>query len=378
VATPREALRARPQPALLIGARLGALGLLVWGISTEVAPGASGEHLATWVLVGSLVPAWLGWSTPVARFAWVAVLSYVWMAVAGGAVAAMAPLGLVFVGAAGLGAAARMDLVPAVALTAAGPSATAIAGVWTGRPAGWVLTAAAAGLAGILVGAGRRQATVRTEQEVLVRVEHDRADVERARAEVLAERNRLAREMHDVLAHTLGALAVKLEALDAQIEGHGAVPSVVRQELRQTRSLAVDGLAEARRAVQALRDDALPLRLQLAKLCDLRSAELLVSGQERPLPAETSLALYRVAQEALTNAAKHAPGTPAVVALHFDADVVALDVENGVRQRPRSELADSGGGFGLEGIRERLRLLGGTVAAGARDDRWVVEAKVPG
>lgn len=378
MATPRDTPDVRSQPALLVWARLGALGLLLWGIATEVPPGAAGVHLATWVLCGSLVPAWLGWSTSLARFTWVALVSYGWMAVAGGAVAAMAPLGLVFVASAGLGAASRMDLLPASALAAGGPAAAAIAGVWVGRPSGWVLSAAAAGLAGVLVGVSRRQATVRAEQAVLVRVEHERAEVERGRAEVLAERNRLAREMHDVLAHTLGALAVKLEALDAQISAHGDVPAELHHELRQTRSLAVDGLAEARRAVQALRDDALPLRAQLAKLCELRSAALVVSGDERALPAETTLALYRVAQEALTNAAKHAPGAPVAVELRFDPCGVALGVANGVAGHRPGELAATGGGFGLEGIRERLRLLGGSVAAGARDDRWVVEAQVPG
>jgi signal transduction histidine kinase len=378
VASSREAARALSQPDLLVGVRLAALGLLVWGISTEVAPGATSTGLATWVLVATLVPAWLGWSTPVSRLRWVRLLSFAWMALAGGALAALAPLGLVFVGSAGLGAASRMDLVPAAGLTALGPLATAVAGVWDGRPAGWVLSTAAAGLAGVVMGAGRRQATARAEQEALVHVEHHRADVERAKAAVLAERNRLAREVHDVLAHTLGALAVQLEALDAQIGEHGDVPETFRRGVRQTRSLAVDGLAEARRAVSALREDALPLGSQLAELCELRNARLSVSGEERELPAETTLALYRVAQEALTNAAKHAPGAPVAVTLRFDADGVTLDVENGFADHRRSYLASTGGGFGLEGIRERVRLLGGSVAAGTRDDRWVVQARVPG
>lgn len=366
------------QPALLVGARLGALGLLLWGIGSEVPPGTSSTGLATWVLVATLVPAWLGWSTAPARVPWVPLASCAWMAVAGGALTAMAPLGLVFVGAAGLGAATRLELGPAAALTAGGPATDAIARAWTGHSPDWVLSAAAAGLAGVLIGVGRRQATVRTEQEVLVRVEHDRAEIERSRAEVLAERNRLAREVHDVLAHTLGALAVNLEALDARIGDHAGVPPAIRQELRQTRALAVDGLAEARRAVTALRDDAVPLRAQLVKLCELRRAELHVRGDERPLPAETTLALYRVAQEALTNAAKHAPGAPVTVELWFGPAGVALDVANGIGGGPMSALATTGGGFGLDGIRERLRLLGGSVDAGARDDRWVVEARVPG
>lgn len=378
VAGSRERSRSLSQPDLLVGLRLAALGLLLWGISNEVPPGTTRTQLATWVLAATLVPAWLGWSTPMARFRWVRVLSYAWMAVAGGALATLAPLGLVFVGSAGLGAASRMDLVPAAALTAGGPPATAIAAVWAGRSATWVLFAAAAGLAGIVMGAGRRQATVKVEQEALVQVEHHRAEVARAKATVLAERNRLAREVHDVLAHTLGALAVQLEALDAQIGAHGGVPENFRDGVRQTRALAVDGLAEARRAVHALREDTPPLPSQLARLCEIQHAELVVSGDQRLLPAETTLALYRVAQEALTNAAKHAPGAPVVVGLHFDADAVTLDVENGVTLDRRSSLASTGGGFGLEGIRERVRLLGGSVAAGARDGRWVVEAQVPG
>lgn len=194
----------------------------------------------------------------------------------------------------------------------------------------------------------------------------------------MAERNRLAREMHDVLAHTLGALAIQLEALDARLGGGADAADWFRQELRQTRALAVNGLSEARRAVQALREEVPALLPALATLCEASHAGLEVTGEERTVSPETAHALYRVTQEALTNAAKHAPGMPVAVRLCFEPDGIALAIDNFAIDGQVGELASTGGGFGLEGIRERLRLLGGSVAAGARDDRWVVEARVPG
>ena len=312
------------------------------------------------------------------------LVTFAWIGALGGVLSVFAHLGLAFVGAAALGAAAAFELPVALGLSAVGPAALGIAALADGSSATLVLGGLAASLAGLVLGVGRRQTAERTEQALRVAVERQRAEVEHMRAEieheragVLSERNRLAREVHDVLAHTLGALSVQLEALDAQLDAVPGAPGALREPVRRTKSLAADGLVEARRAVRALRDDAPPLIDQLVKLCEARGADLAVSGEVRPLAPEATLALYRAAQEGLTNAAKHAPGAPVALRLDFGAATVSLAVENGAGEQPLGELSHSGGGYGIDGIRERVRLLGGEVAAGPAGDGWRVEARLP-
>lgn len=365
------------QPAALVAVRIGGLALLLWAVFSEAGRGTSGEHLALWLLAASLVPAWLLWTGFRREPGRLQLLAFVWLAAAGGAVAGLVPIGLAYIGTAALGAAAACELPTAAVIAACGPAATLATVAVDGRAPSLVLAAVAVALTGLVLGVGRRQHVERAQQAVLVAVEHDRAEVERGRAAVLAERNRLAREVHDVLAHTLGALTVQLEALDAQLEGSDGPASAVRDGVRRTRSLAVEGLAEARRAVQALRDDLVPLGTQLEGLCQLHGATLDLAGAARTLSPEVTLALYRVAQEALTNAAKHAPGAPVTVRLGYEPGTVRLAVANGPGRGTPGELARTGGGFGLDGIRERLQLLGGAVTAGPADGGWLVEARVP-
>ncbi|HTW10153.1 MAG TPA: histidine kinase, partial [Acidimicrobiales bacterium] len=212
--------------------------------------------------------------------------------------------------------------------------------------------------------------------EAAMEVEKAHTEVERARAEILAERNRLAREIHDVLAHTLAALSVQLEALSAVADTEGAPAPVVAQ-LDQTRQLVREGLEEARGAVRALRDDVPALVDQLGALCAQWGAKLAVTGQPRAIPADASVALYRVAQEAFTNAAKHAPGAVVRVDVSFEPRSVGLSVHNSVSLAEERPLSNTGGGFGLQGIRERVMLVGGAVDAGPAAGGWRVQARVP-
>ena len=98
----------------------------------------------------------------------------------------------------------------------------------------------------------------------------------------------------------------------------------------------------------------------------------------RPLPPDATVALLRTAQEALVNAAKHAPGQDVAVRLDYDDRDVRLRVANQVDQARSVAMktATTNGGYGLTGMRERLRLLDGTLVAGPRDGQWVVAAEV--
>ena len=156
-----------------------------------------------------------------------------------------------------------------------------------------------------------------------------------------------------MLAHTLSALSLQLEALDALISADRPAPAEVRSQLDRTKRLVRDGLDEARGAVQALREDAPPLEDQLAKLAGDRHAEIEIAGMPRQLPPDVSLTLYRVAQEALTNTVKHAPGAAVHIRLGFHDERVSLSVANGPGRANGngSPLADSGSGYGLQGIR---------------------------
>src|SRR6185312_7381007 len=103
-----------------------------------------------------------------------------------------------------------------------------------------------------------------------------------------AERNRLARELHDVLAHTLAALSLQLEAFATVVDAEPAPSQRVREQLERTRQLVREGLDEARGAVRALRHDAVPLEERVAKLADQHGAVLVTAGTPRPLTPETT------------------------------------------------------------------------------------------
>jgi len=103
-----------------------------------------------------------------------------------------------------------------------------------------------------------------------------------------------------------------------------------------------------------------------------------VTGEERPLSAEAGLAAYRTAQEALTNARKHAPGQPVRLALAYEPGQVTVSVDNPLPpDGAAGQLAGSGAGYGLAGLRERAALAGGSLAAGPQDGQWQVHLRIP-
>jgi signal transduction histidine kinase len=284
------------------------------------------------------------------------------------------------------------------------------------------------------------QARARTEQaraEQLV-IQLRAAQAAEAKTAILTERTHLAREVHDILAHSLTGLVLALDTAeligrqnssgrggqegDRQEGGRqeGAQARILEQVARAQR-IARDGLADTRRAISALRGDELPGPALLDQLVRNTSetagidAALTVTGPERPLSPEAGLAVYRTAQEALINSAKYAGrGGRAELRLVYEADSVKLEIED-VRSpsrrpprpspssqppeprppEPRSpesrspglpspELTEpprSGnltfGGYGLTGIRERAELLGGELTAGPTAHGFRVSLTLP-
>ena len=232
----------------------------------------------------------------------------------------------------------------------------------------------------IIVLFGRRIRVQEAQTErLLIELEESRGAELRAAA--LAERQRLARDMHDVLAHSLSGLLLQLEGARLL-----ALASPADQRLAGTidraHELAKNGLDEARRAIGMLRDDDLPGPDRLAALTAAFQADTGVparfssSGTPRELASAVRLALYRVTQEALTNVRKHARPERVEVRLDYLPDEVHLAVEDLGVPAP-APAAGSEGGYGLTGMRERAELLGGTLNAAPTGTGFRVLLRVP-
>jgi signal transduction histidine kinase len=238
----------------------------------------------------------------------------------------------------------------------------------------WLLTGPVAVALSLLAGSIRRQNDMLTTEVQIAREEH-------ARSAALDERARIAREIHDVLAHSLAALAVQLETADALIERGRSAQA--HASVKRAGQLAKEGLAETRRAIGALRGDTLPLPELLTTLASGyeldtgATATVDVTGEPRTLRPDVSLTLYRTAQEAITNVRKHAPGALVDVFLAYRPDEVALTVASGAARDGARPLADAGGGYGLTGLRERAELAGGTFDAGPDGIGWRVDVRIP-
>ncbi|MFI1103578.1 sensor histidine kinase [Streptomyces melanogenes] len=241
------------------------------------------------------------------------------------------------------------------------------------------LTTAGLGLAGYVL---RLDAEARGSAQRLLAQERAARAAE-AESAALAERARIAREIHDVLAHSLSAQLVHLEAARLMIEREpaGDFRDRILERVVAARSMAREGLAETRQALSALRGEITPVEDFLHTLVDGGGpggpAGVEVAGDRRPLTAEASQAVRRVAQEALTNVRKHAPGAAVAVRLEYLPDEVALEVRDSGGGRVAEELAVSGSGYGLLGMRERAELLGGTLEAGPEEEGFVVRLRVP-
>ncbi|MFB7716402.1 sensor histidine kinase [Nocardia sp. NPDC056100] len=235
-----------------------------------------------------------------------------------------------------------------------------------------------------LMGWNRRQTRITNEQNRLLLEQSRVIRAERDRAAALAERGRIARDIHDVLAHTLGGLVLQLDAADALLEAGQADQAAER--VKASHALAVSGLADARRVVGTLRSEDIDLGAELHRLAaEHRAAGGAVEmpgGSEQPavgtdaVSEQVAVALARAVQEALTNARKHAPGQPVTLIRRDDPAELELTVSNPITTQ-FGALARSGSGAGLLGMRERIAAVGGTVTAGKEDGRWTVRILVP-
>jgi signal transduction histidine kinase len=199
------------------------------------------------------------------------------------------------------------------------------------------------------------------------------------RAAALDERAHLAREMHDVLAHTLSALSIQLEGTRLLAEQRGCDPEIMAA-LERTSGLSREGLGEARRAVGSLRGEALPgpdLLPELAREFEQDTGvpcRVEIEGEPADLSAEARLALYRIAQEALTNVRKHADATNVMLSLCYATGGVELVVDD--EGTPRDSPLP-GGGYGMSGMRERAALLHGTLDAAPTPTGFRVRLWIP-
>jgi signal transduction histidine kinase len=225
---------------------------------------------------------------------------------------------------------------------------------------------------------GRRVTALAAHAEQL-----EREGSEREAAAAEAERARIARELHDIVAHSISVIAVQTQAVRRRL---GPGTEREQRDLEDVETTARDALAEMRRLFGVLRAQGSSASLspqpglaQLPRLLEQTEAggvpvDVSTEGEPRPLTAGVDLAAYRVVQEALTNVRRHAPGAGASVRLDFGLEALQVEVENdgGVVRMNGS------GGHGLIGMRERVHLYGGTFNAGPRPEGgFRVTARLP-
>jgi signal transduction histidine kinase len=249
----------------------------------------------------------------------------------------------------------------AIAALCALPVLSAVREVFNGI--GWDLTMVAAWLLG---------AWLRTRQQLVAELRQRAA--QSAEVAAAAERTRIARELHDVLAHSLGVIVVQAEAAEEVLRHR---PESAAESMRAIQRTGREALVEIRRVVGSLREEeavrepapgaaaveALVERVNAAGL----PVQLDVRGSVEALPAGPDLAVYRIVQESLTNTLKHADASRARVLIERCADRVSVVVEDDGRGALVG--SDAGSGNGLRGMQERVAALGGTFQAGTTGER---------
>jgi signal transduction histidine kinase len=246
------------------------------------------------------------------------------------------------------------------------------AGVQTPAVATWLIVAAVTLGSGLLIGLWIARIIRQSERraDLVAELASTRAELEAVSLEAgrMAERERLAHEIHDTLAQGFTSVLLLLEAVDSTLD---ADPPAARAHLRRASETAADNLAEARALVAALAPPDLSrtsLPEALRRIVDRAARdgateiELTVDGAPRGLATEHEVALMRTTQEALTNVRRHAAATRVEVRLGYDPHAVSLRVtDDGCGFEPSA----AGHGYGLAGMRARANRIGGTVTVEA-------------
>jgi signal transduction histidine kinase len=267
--------------------------------------------------------------------------------------------------------------------------------IWLGpRPA--VAALAMAALTVVTVALDARAATRKAGHalaEQVAQTEH-----EEARRAVLEERARIAREMHDVVAHHMSMIAVQAETAPYRLSDLGATtpPKLTERTVAEFASLssaARAALTDLRRVLGVLRSDEVPERSPQPQLSDVPQlveatrragvpVELSMSVGDDYVPASVGLCAYRIVQEALSNAGRHAPGSNVVINIELDQRLIRLEVTNGppssASATAATQATERRAGHGLPGMRERVSLLGGSLSAvPTQDGGYAVSATIP-
>nr|WP_242335549.1 sensor histidine kinase [Streptomyces formicae] len=230
---------------------------------------------------------------------------------------------------------------------------------------------------------------LRTRGEVQRRLAEQEtiSEAERAQRTLLEERARIARELHDVVAHHMSVITVQADSAPYRIQG---LPDAAQEEFATIASSARESLAEMRRLLAVLRSDGsegerAPQpgldRVQQLVEATVRAgvpAELSLPARLGDVPQAVDLSAYRIVQEALANVVRHAPGAATRVSVTADEGCLTVLVVNGPSAEPAAPLETTGTGHGLVGMRERVRLTGGTLATGPLPDGgFRIAARLP-
>ena len=374
---------------------------------------ADARSIAIAVALAVVTIAWVVWLRAGSRYlVMVAALSV--MAVAGGALAGLSPfspaiaIACVVTSSAGI----RLSTEASLTITAATVASFLIAGFIVAAPAETLAGYPAALLGLWAFGLTRRAYVLRAEEAEEALEQAQRAHTAENQASALAERARIAREIHDVLAHSLAAVSVNLQAAEGLLgelpaDARGSEVVKAMECIERAVAFTRDGMTETRRAILALREgadgdgaagssaappasspaggpSATRLVAELRKLTEEHQAngdaivDLALIGEPRAVGAEAALTAYRTAQEALTNARKHAPGEPVTVGVTFGSAQLEVRVVNALPAADGAgPLAHTGAGYGLTGLQERAALAGGTLTAGPEDGQWSVHLRIP-
>ena len=386
------------------------VGFAVVGVATFISPPGSAAgtvlQIVTYALCGLGIAGWLladMWSqsestaAPVLRAR--ALLPYaLGLTVVAGTLGATAGSNgtsmIALAAVAQLTAASDLSLMAAATAAGLGMLAAEVGGLAFDQGFGTLLGFPVLLAAELLFGRYRATYRIQAEQARALLAQNERLQAEQRRADVLDERARIAREIHDVLAHSLGALSIQIQAARVVLTDYRDVDRAL-DTLATAQRMASEGLTETRRAVHALRTDTRPLHEEIAVTAREHADRYHVdvhcetSGEPAALPAEATVALVRTAQESLINAAKHAPGRPIDIDLRYDEHGIRVTIGNDLvaADGASADGASIGegavvpqtinGGYGLTGMRERLKLLRGTLDAGVHGKRWIVTADLP-